>query len=168
VFIRPSFLSVRANERGTTIYKIQKGFQSIFGFTLPMFHGRGLFNYCSFYSPQLTPPSSSIFHDFAAASANQAHHHVPAIGLMPYRHPIVSVVGHPISVTQNDNPSEAQLVETQARYIDELMSIWEKYKVSLELLLLFFFFSQHRPTRLRLDYVRRTYRTSTRGTERES
>ncbi|KDQ26471.1 hypothetical protein PLEOSDRAFT_1057032 [Pleurotus ostreatus PC15] len=33
------------NERGTTIYALQKKFQSIFGFTLPMFHGRGLLNY---------------------------------------------------------------------------------------------------------------------------
>lgn len=48
---------------------------------------------------------------------------------MPYRHPIVSVVGHPITVTQNDNPTETELVETQARYIEELLSIWEKYKV---------------------------------------
>jgi 2-acylglycerol O-acyltransferase 2 len=33
--------TVRANERGTTIYKVQKRFQAMFGFTLPMFHGRG-------------------------------------------------------------------------------------------------------------------------------
>ncbi|KAF9497753.1 DAGAT-domain-containing protein [Pleurotus eryngii] len=33
------------NEPGTTIYALQKKFQSIFGFTLPMFHGRGLLNY---------------------------------------------------------------------------------------------------------------------------
>ncbi|KAF9234099.1 diacylglycerol acyltransferase-domain-containing protein [Melanogaster broomeanus] len=33
------------NERGTTIYAMQKKFQSMFGFTLPLFHGRGLLNY---------------------------------------------------------------------------------------------------------------------------
>ncbi|KAG6827779.1 hypothetical protein H0H92_010472 [Tricholoma furcatifolium] len=33
------------NERGTTIYALQRKFQSIFGFTLPLFHGRGLLNY---------------------------------------------------------------------------------------------------------------------------
>ncbi|KAL1718115.1 diacylglycerol acyltransferase [Schizophyllum commune] len=33
------------NERGTTVYKMQKKFQSVFGFTLPLFHGRGLLNY---------------------------------------------------------------------------------------------------------------------------
>ncbi len=48
-----------SNEEGTKIYALQKRFQSLFGFTLPFFHGRGLFNY--------------------------------SIGLMPYRHPIVSV-----------------------------------------------------------------------------
>lgn len=34
-----------ANEKGTTIYAIQSKFQSIFGFTLPLFHGRGMLNY---------------------------------------------------------------------------------------------------------------------------
>lgn len=33
------------NEKGTTVYTIQKKFQSVFGFTLPLFHGRGLLNY---------------------------------------------------------------------------------------------------------------------------
>lgn len=48
-----------SNEEGTKIFALQKKFQAVFGFTLPFFHGRGLFNY--------------------------------SIGLMPYRHPIVSV-----------------------------------------------------------------------------
>ncbi|KAF8634612.1 hypothetical protein AX15_000818 [Amanita polypyramis BW_CC] len=34
-----------ANEKGTTIYALQRKFQTIFGFTLPLFHGRGLLNY---------------------------------------------------------------------------------------------------------------------------
>ncbi|KAF9016180.1 DAGAT-domain-containing protein [Hymenopellis radicata] len=33
------------NERGTAIFSIQKKFQSVFGFTLPLFHGRGMLNY---------------------------------------------------------------------------------------------------------------------------
>jgi len=33
------------NEKGTAIYTLQKHFQSIFGFTLPLFHGRGVLNY---------------------------------------------------------------------------------------------------------------------------
>ncbi|KAL7280647.1 hypothetical protein ACG7TL_005586 [Trametes sanguinea] len=33
------------NEKGTTLYNLQKKFQNVFGFTLPLFHGRGLLNY---------------------------------------------------------------------------------------------------------------------------
>ncbi|KAK0239304.1 DAGAT-domain-containing protein [Armillaria nabsnona] len=33
------------NEKGTAIYMFQKKFQAIFGFTLPLFHGRGMLNY---------------------------------------------------------------------------------------------------------------------------
>ncbi|KAK0465716.1 diacylglycerol-acyltransferase [Armillaria novae-zelandiae] len=33
------------NEKGTAIYVFQKKFQAIFGFTLPLFHGRGMLNY---------------------------------------------------------------------------------------------------------------------------
>jgi 2-acylglycerol O-acyltransferase 2 len=33
------------NEKGTIIYEFQKRFQAIFGFTLPLFHGRGILNY---------------------------------------------------------------------------------------------------------------------------
>ncbi|KAK7038711.1 diacylglycerol O-acyltransferase 1 [Paramarasmius palmivorus] len=37
------------NEKGTTVYALQKKFQSVFGFTLPLFHGRGLLN-CTYPS----------------------------------------------------------------------------------------------------------------------
>ncbi|TKY89588.1 hypothetical protein EX895_001373 [Sporisorium graminicola] len=84
------------NDEGTKIYALQKKFQAVFGFTLPMFHGRGLFNY--------------------------------SVGLMPYRHPIVSVVGKPIHVKQNPNPSKEEIQEVQNRYIEELMNIWETWK----------------------------------------
>ncbi|KAK4055277.1 diacylglycerol O-acyltransferase 1 [Microbotryomycetes sp. JL201] len=85
-----------SNERGTRLYKLQKRFQAAFGFTLPIFFGRGLFNY--------------------------------NVGLLPYRHPIVSVVGRPIRVTQTDNPTMTQLEEVQAQYIVELKKIWDQYK----------------------------------------
>lgn len=32
------------NQKGTTVYGLQKKFQNVFGFTLPLFHGRGLLN----------------------------------------------------------------------------------------------------------------------------
>jgi len=33
------------NQKGTSVYTLQKQFQNVFGFTLPLFHGRGLLNY---------------------------------------------------------------------------------------------------------------------------
>ncbi|KAK9893982.1 diacylglycerol acyltransferase [Cystobasidium minutum MCA 4210] len=85
-----------SNEKGTRLYKIQKKFQSVFGFTLPVFHGRGILNY--------------------------------TIGFLPYRHPIVSVVGRPIHVKQNDNPSTEEMNDVQKRYIEELTRIWDTHK----------------------------------------
>ena len=32
------------NQKGTTIHVLQRKFQNVFGFTLPLFHGRGLLN----------------------------------------------------------------------------------------------------------------------------
>jgi len=39
-FIDDGLMS-RANEKGSLVYKLQKNFQNIFGFTLPLFYGRG-------------------------------------------------------------------------------------------------------------------------------
>nr|XP_031861443.1 uncharacterized protein CI109_003047 [Kwoniella shandongensis]KAA5528515.1 hypothetical protein CI109_003047 [Kwoniella shandongensis] len=85
-----------ANAKGSWVYKIQRKFQKVFGFTLPLFYGRGLFNY--------------------------------NYGLMPFRHPIVSVIGTPIHTTRDSHPSEEYIQEVQRQYIDELMRIWDKYK----------------------------------------
>ncbi|KAG8997919.1 diacylglycerol O-acyltransferase 1, partial [Tulasnella sp. 427] len=85
-----------SNEKGTTIYKMQKTFQRLFGFTLPLFHGRGLLTY--------------------------------NVGLLPFRHPIVSVVGRPIAVTQSDKPTKEYVEQVQAQYIEELVRIWDTYK----------------------------------------
>lgn len=43
------------NEEGTLVYTLQKNFQRVFGFTLPLFHGRGLLNCTIFPSPSLVP-----------------------------------------------------------------------------------------------------------------
>lgn len=83
------------NEEGSRIHLFQKWFQRIFGFTLPLFHGRGIWI---------------------------------SVGLLPYRHPIVSVVGRPIHVKKNANPSRAEMQEVQERYIAELERIWEQWK----------------------------------------
>lgn len=84
------------NEKGTTLYALQKKFQSAFGFTLPLFHGRGLLNY--------------------------------NVGLMPYRRPIVAVVGRPIRVEKCDKPHIEEIMRVQQLYIDELTRIWNTYK----------------------------------------
>lgn len=70
------------NEKGTTVYALQKKFQSVFGFTLPLFHGRGLLNCAS----QLLP---YLWHVTDVSSDN--------LGLMPYRRRIVSVSEYPNS-----------------------------------------------------------------------
>ncbi|OCF35703.1 2-acylglycerol O-acyltransferase 2 [Kwoniella heveanensis BCC8398] len=85
-----------ANAKGSWVYKLQKNFQKMFGFTLPLFYGRGLFNY--------------------------------NYGLMPFRHPIVSVVGKPIHVKKDPRPSDEHVQEMQQLYIEELMRIWDRYK----------------------------------------
>ncbi|KAH8923683.1 diacylglycerol acyltransferase [Atractiella rhizophila] len=85
-----------SNEKGSQLHTIQKNFQRIFGFTLPLFHGRGIFNY--------------------------------TVGLMPYRHPIITVIGRPVSVVQKAKPTIEDLRDVQGRYIEELMRIWEEYK----------------------------------------
>jgi len=64
------------NEKGTTIYALQRKFQSIFGFTLPLFHGRGLLN-CL-----LTPCACAAIFDFST---------LDNLGLMPYRRQIIAV-----------------------------------------------------------------------------
>ncbi|POV94810.1 hypothetical protein PSHT_16006 [Puccinia striiformis] len=85
-----------SNSEGTALYTLQKRFQAVFGFTLPVFHGRGIFNY--------------------------------SLGLLPYRHPIVSVVGKPIRVIQNKNPTLEEIEKVQKEYINELTAVWDKYK----------------------------------------
>ena len=49
------------NEKGTTIYKLQKKFQSVFGFTLPFFHGRGLLNCMSLHSVPILSSDDTYF-----------------------------------------------------------------------------------------------------------
>ncbi|KAK8844118.1 hypothetical protein IAR55_006912 [Kwoniella newhampshirensis] len=49
-------------------------------------------------------------------------------GLMPFRHPIVSVIGTPIHTIRDPHPSDEVIQEVQQQYIDELMRIWDKYK----------------------------------------
>lgn len=117
------------NEKGTTVYALQKKFQSMFGFTLPLFHGRGLLN-CALYT---------IPYPFLPVDALIPHlPFVDNLGLMPYRRRIVSVsesfcdfqilhlqtltstVGRPIHTQQCDRPSIEEVTRVQTLYIEEL------------------------------------------------
>jgi len=84
------------NEKGTYVHTVQTKFQALFGFALPLFHGRGLFTY--------------------------------NFGILPFRHPIVSVIGRPIHVEGNESPTSEEVEAYQKKYIDELMNIWNMYK----------------------------------------
>lgn len=63
------------NEKGTWLYTAQKKFQGMFGFTLPLFHGRGLLN-CGCLS---------------ISAVVDADGRADNLGLLPYRRRIVSV-----------------------------------------------------------------------------
>lgn len=51
------------NNKGTTLYTLQKKFQNAFGFTLPLFHGRGLLNCTSqlLYASMIFAASAYLF-----------------------------------------------------------------------------------------------------------
>lgn len=85
-----------SNDKGSWLYGFQQFFKNVAGFTIPMFHARGVLNY-----------------DF---------------GLMPFRHPINTVVGRPIRVERNDNPTLDEIKAVQGEYIAALQEIWDKYK----------------------------------------
>jgi len=50
------------------------------------------------------------------------------VGLMPYRRPINIVVGKPIPIIQNKTPDPAYVDHIHARYVEELVRIWDDWK----------------------------------------
>lgn len=82
------------------VYKSQMLIKKAAGFTVPLFHARGIFNY--------------------------------DVGLMPYRRAVNIVVGRPIEVvqqgTKDNKVDEAYLDEVHARYVEELVRLWDTYK----------------------------------------
>jgi hypothetical protein len=68
----------------------------LMGFTVPLFHARGIFNY--------------------------------DVGLMPYRRPLNIVVGRPIGVLQEQDPSKDYVDEVHDKYVTELMRLWDDHK----------------------------------------
>jgi 2-acylglycerol O-acyltransferase 2 len=84
------------NPKGSKLRKWQDKMQKVMGMSLPIFQGRGIFNY-----------------DF---------------GLMPYRHPIVTVVGTPLDLPKLDNPSEEEVNKWHAKYVASLVALYDQYK----------------------------------------
>jgi len=84
------------NSDGSLLRKVQMKLKAYCGFSMPLFRGRGIFNY--------------------------------SFGLLPYRKPIWTVVGAPIRVERCENPSTQQIDELHAKYIQNLINLFEDNK----------------------------------------
>ncbi|XP_056681901.1 2-acylglycerol O-acyltransferase 2-like [Monodelphis domestica] len=85
------------NPSGSWLRWIQEKLQKVMGISLPVFHGRGLFQY--------------------------------SFGLLPYRRQITTVVGKPIKVKQNINPSSDEVDHLHQQYMTELCNLFETHKI---------------------------------------
>lgn len=52
-----------------------------------------------------------------------------SFGLLPHRKPIYTVIGKPIEVVKNENPTEEEVNQLHAKYIDELVHLFNEHKV---------------------------------------
>jgi 2-acylglycerol O-acyltransferase 2 len=68
-----------ANDPGSFLWKLQRRFQKMFGFTLPLFYGRGLLN------------CRSVCFNILAGYWSHQIHLLDNFGLIPYRRPIITV-----------------------------------------------------------------------------
>ncbi|KAI8975203.1 diacylglycerol acyltransferase type 2A [Mycotypha africana] len=88
------------NSKGSWLWNLQKKMQRMVGFTVPLFHARGIFNY--------------------------------NVGILPYRHEVVTIVGRPISVPKlkegQKEPTKEQVLQIQEEYVKELEHIYHAYK----------------------------------------
>ena len=78
--------------------------QKWMGFAMPMFHGRAL--------------TGGLLHRLFGLD----------VGLMPLRLPVHSVVGRPIHLEKVADPSQEQIDEAHARYVEELRRVYEEWK----------------------------------------
>jgi 2-acylglycerol O-acyltransferase 2 len=97
------------NPPDSGLRRFQERVKSLFGFSPPLFHGRGVFNY--------------------------------NFGLLPFRRPIHTIIGHPIPCPKIENPTPEQVDEFHQRYINELSSLYHQHKEK---------FAPHRVSELRL------------------
>nr|XP_006637644.2 PREDICTED: 2-acylglycerol O-acyltransferase 1 [Lepisosteus oculatus] len=84
------------NPKGSIVRTIQERLRKMMGFSLPIFHARGVFQY--------------------------------SFGFMPYRKPIYTIVGKPIEVEQNANPSAEEVDKLHSKYLEELTQLFEQHK----------------------------------------
>ncbi|XP_061485622.1 2-acylglycerol O-acyltransferase 2 [Rhineura floridana] len=52
-----------------------------------------------------------------------------SIGFIPYRRPIYTVVGKPINVEKNNNPSDEEVDTLHKKYVEELCKLFEEHKL---------------------------------------
>ena len=125
-----------ANAPGTRLHTFQKHFQKLFGFTLPVFHGRGASDQGPCLWRMLTSATHRRLQLLVRPLAVSPSHRVcrcvcSSITLQPP--PLTTsapfAVGRPISVTRNANPSKQELEHYQRLYIEELHRIWDTWKV---------------------------------------
>jgi 2-acylglycerol O-acyltransferase 2 len=88
------------NTPGTKIRSVQKGMQKALGWTMPLFHGRGLFNYNLGVLPHRRPITTIVGTPIAPPPID------PEIG----------------------KPTQGQIAAMQAEYIAQLEAIYHKYK----------------------------------------
>ncbi|XP_069069569.1 2-acylglycerol O-acyltransferase 1-like isoform X1 [Pleurodeles waltl] len=84
------------NPKGSLLRTVQEKLLKIMGFSIPLFHARGIFQY--------------------------------SFGLMPYRKPINTVVGKPIIIVKNENPTVEEIEQLHKKYLEELQSLFEEHK----------------------------------------
>lgn len=78
------------------IHWFQMKVKKYLGFTTPLFHARGVFNY--------------------------------DVGMMPYRRPMNIVVGAPILVVKEAEPSQESIDRLHKEYVTELQRLWDLWK----------------------------------------
>lgn len=99
--------SQAGNPRGSWLRKFQSTFKKFTGLSLPLFHGQGVLQAGLHFSPSFQN----------------------SVGLLPYRKPINTIVGAPISVEKNENPTTEDVAALWNRYSLALTNLFDQHKV---------------------------------------
>uniref|UniRef100_A0A5S6R0K4 diacylglycerol O-acyltransferase n=1 Tax=Trichuris muris TaxID=70415 RepID=A0A5S6R0K4_TRIMR len=54
-------------------------------------------------------------------------------GFIPFQRPICTVVGCPIEIEKNENPTDEELSRVHDRYVSELLTLFEEHKSSFDM-----------------------------------